>query len=401
MSRIHQALERVRAERQATLETTSRSNIRAESTDGFTNNDSKSLDDGLSIIPKTQPQAIVSLDDFENCLEPLVLPKMNGSRQGMLETAHRLKVQTETSVGFKSKDRNPSSQAPGPAKEKAKKDLLGVIFERSVPPAIGKPSSQALPTIPTTGQDQAAKKNGTHAPFQLFSRDLVIRPNPKLVALVSPKANVSEQYRTLRAKILQMQREKGLKTLLVASAGVSEGKTLTAINLASTMAQEIDLKILIVDGDLRRPAVHQYLGTPHALGISDYLTENCSLESIICNTNLRNFFVVTAGTVVEKPAELLNSSRMDEFLSYAAQTFDWVIFDSPPLAGLADGDVLASKVDGIVFVVRAFQTPASLFQKAMETLRTKNVLGVVLNGDEDQETGKYAAHCYRHENNRV
>jgi capsular exopolysaccharide synthesis family protein len=322
---------------------------------------------------------------------------MNGSRQGMLETAHHLKVQAETSVGFKSNDRKPSSQPPGPVKEKAKKDLLGVIFERSVTPAIGKPSSKAFP-IPKTHPDQAANKNGTRVPFPLFSRDLAVRPDPKLVALVSPKAIVSEQYRTLRAKVLQMQREKGLKTLLVASAGMSEGKTLTAINLALTMAQEIDLKILIVDGDLRRPAVHRYLGTPPALGISDYLSQNCALESIICNTNLPNFFVVTAGTVAEKPAELLNSSRMDEFLGYAAQTFDWVIFDSPPLAGLADADVLASRVDGVVFVVRAFQTPTTLFQKAMETLRTKNVLGIVLNCDEDQEARKYA---YRYENNRV
>jgi protein-tyrosine kinase len=400
MSRIHQAFERIRAERQAALGTNGRSKIRAEASDRFKDN-SKSSDQGLPSIPMAeQRQAIVSLDDFEKCFEPLEPSKMNGGRHAIVETTRQLKIQPETS-GFKGNDSEPSSQVlSGSVKGRAKRDLLGVVFEGGTTSTIGKPSRSALPIIPKTGTDQAPNKNGARAPFPLFSRDLAIRPDPKLVAIVAPKANVSEQYRTLRAKILQTQREKGLKTLLVASAGASEGKTLTAINLALTMAQEIDLKILIVDGDLRRPSLHRYLGTPNALGISDYLSRNCPLESILCNTSLPNFFVATAGTVAEKPAELLNSSRMDDFLSYAAQTFDWVIFDSPPLAGLADADVLASKLDGVIFIVRAFQTPATLFQKTMETLRTKNVLGIVFNGDEDEDAGKYAVY-YRHEDNRV
>jgi protein-tyrosine kinase len=399
MSRIHQALQRVRA---GTLETTCQLKIRPEAIDGLKSSESQPSNQMLPIIPETEQEQppILSLDDYEECLALSVVPKMSRihqavlrvERQATLETTCHLKIRPETTDGLESSESHPSDQTFPiiPEREQEQPPILSLDdYEKR----------QAFPITPETDQEQPPlQKNCTRE--TLVSRDLTIHPDPKLVALVTPKAIVSEQYRTLRAKILQMQPEKGLKTLLVASAGMSEGKTLTAINLALTMAQEIDLKVLIVDGDLRRPSVHRYLGTPHALGISDYLSHNCSLESIICSTNLRNFSVVTAGTVAEKPAELLNSSRMDEFLSYAAQTFDWVILDSPPLVALADADVLASKVDGVVFVVRALQTPTSLFQKSMESLRARNVLGIVFNGDEDQEASKYAAY-YHYEKSRV
>ena len=392
MSKIHQVLQRVRAERQAHLQTTRHFQFRPESLDGLKKSESKRLDQAPQ--NQTEQPVLSPLDEYEESLALPIVPKPTG----ILQATQRVRVQPQATAktaradtvdGLQDYESEASSYAPP--------IIHGTEREATIVPQDDK-NRPAIPIFLKTDQKQPQRKKRIREPF--VSRGLTIRPDPMLVSLFAPKAIVSEQYRTLRAKILQMEMEKGLKTLLVASTGPSEGKTLTAINLALTMAQEIDLKILIVDGDLRRPAVHRYLGTPHAEGLSDYLSQNCSLESIVCNTNLRNFFVVSAGTVAEKPAELLNSSRMDDFLSYAVETFDWVILDSPPLTALADAHVLASKVDGILFVVRAFQTPISLFQKSLESLRAKNIVGVVFNGDTDEEASKYSAY-YGHEKNRA
>src|SRR5262245_3525581 len=365
MSRIRYAIQRIGAEGKTTLETSRLLGRAPKTLDGIKSNESEPSDQAVHTIPENEQG--LSLNDFEKCLGLPIIPKKGRIHQN----SQALGVDGRATLETTRADTIDSSRS-----------------------GMSKPSSQELPTTPKRGQEQLLPKNSTQQHFS--SRSVVLAPDPRLVTLISPKAIVSEQYRTLRAKILQMQREKGLKTLLVTSTAMSEGKTLTAANLALTMAQEIDLRVLLVDCDLRRPAIHRCLGIPQELGMSDYLSQNCSLESIICNTNLRHFSVVTAGAVAQNPAELLNSSRMDEFLSSTAQTFDWVIVDSPPIVALADADVLASKVDGIVFVVRAFQTPTSLFQKSMESLRTKNVLGIVFNGDEDQETSKYSAY-YRYE----
>jgi protein-tyrosine kinase len=363
MSRIRYAIQRIGAEGKTTLETSRLAKHAPETMDRIKSNDSKASDQALQTVPEIEQG--LSLNDFERCLALPAVPNMGRIHQSSLALGVDGQATPETT-------RAETIDSP-----------------RS---CMSKPSSQELPITPK--RKQLLPKISTQQHFS--SRNVVLDPDPRLVALVSPTAIVSEQYRTLRAKILQIQREKGLKTLLVTSTGMAEGKTLTAINLALTMSQEIDLKVLIVDCDLRRPAVHRCLGIPQDLGISDYLSQKCSLESIISETSLRSFAVTTAGTVSEKPAELLNSSRMDEFLGYAAQTFDAVIVDSPPVVALADADVLASKVDGVLFVVRALQTPTSLFQRSMESLRAKNVLGIVFNGDEDQETSKYSAY-YRYE----
>lgn len=226
---------------------------------------------------------------------------------------------------------------------------------------------------------------------------LKIQGGSKLVTHLDPKSIPSEQYRALKTKVFQLYQAQGFKTLLVTSAGMSEGKSITAANLALTMAQEINFKVLLVDGDLRRPNVHRLLGVEATLGLSDYLSEKCPLEGVVYRSQFENFSLVPAGFVPENPAELLNSSRMRSFMTNVSERFDWIVVDSPPIATLSDSDILAAMTDGVLVVVRALQTPMDLLEKAMEALKGRNILGIVLNGHEDDKTKRYSYYYYRDE----
>lgn len=231
----------------------------------------------------------------------------------------------------------------------------------------------------------------------ISSVELDIQGNSKLVSYFDPQSIASEQYRALKTKVFQLHQARGCKRLLVTGAGTSDGKTMTAINLALTMAQEINFKVLLIDGDLRRPAVDRRLGISVPLGLSDYLSEKCSMEQMIYGSQLQNFYVVPAGSIPNNPAELLNSQRMRSFMTYVSDGFDWVVLDSPPVAAVSDADILASMTDGVLVVVRALQTPAHLLENTMEALKGRNILGIVLNSHQDDKVNHYSSYYYRPE----
>jgi protein-tyrosine kinase len=224
--------------------------------------------------------------------------------------------------------------------------------------------------------------------------ELSIPSDSKLVASLPSSSMVSERYRALKTKIFQLQEKRPLKTLLVTSASISDGKTLTAINLALTMAHEIDRKVLLVEADLRRPSFQKCLGFPEKLGLSDFLLERCPLEQIVYKTNHRDLYLAPAGTVPDNPTELLNSERMQRFLKHVSERFHWVVIDSPPTVAVTDADLLAGKVDGVIFVVRSSYTPTDLLAKAIDSLKGKNLLGVVFNGYEDDEAKSYSSYYH-------
>ena len=228
------------------------------------------------------------------------------------------------------------------------------------------------------------------ARMKLHTIELNIGANSKLVAQFDSKSVPSEHYRALKTKVLQFHESRGFKTLLVTSSGMSEGKTMTATNLALTMAKEINIRVLLVDGDLRRPAVHKILGFSYETGFADYLSGHIAMEEIVLATQIPNFSVVPAGKIPDNPVELLNSQRMRSFLTYVTDKFDWIIFDSPPVAAMADSEILSTVTDGVLLVVRALVTPSDMLAKSIEALKGKNILGVVLNGFEDDKAKKYS-----------
>ena len=209
---------------------------------------------------------------------------------------------------------------------------------------------------------------------------------------------VSEAYRIVRTNLAFGSVDQSLKTLQVTSAVKGEGKTTTAANLAISFALT-GYRTLIVDADMRRPTLHRLLGVEAiGVGLSDALTNGTSWESCAIPTPTPHLYFMSAGTIPPNPAELLSSKRMKALVEELGKNFDIVIFDSPPVISVADSAILASRVDGTIFVSRAGFIPRHLCLQAkvaLESVKAK-VIGCVLNGVHD-ENQPYYYHQYSRE----
>lgn len=256
-------------------------------------------------------------------------------------------------------------------------EMPAIVIERSL---------KSLTSPQTTGESATHRESAKVG--------LPVLHDARLVALSAPKSIASEQYRTLKTKLFQMRNGRNLRSVLVTSAAASDGKTLTAVNLALTIAQEIEQRVLLIDCDLRRPSVHKTLGFPTTNGLADFLSQELASSSVVHATSIPNLCVVPAGTIPENPAELLNTQKMKEFLSSISQQFDWVIIDSPPIVPLADAELLSSLVDGTLLVVRASKTPAESVTKAVQSLKNGKILGVVFNAAQASMKSSYYYYSY-------
>ncbi|HEC61705.1 MAG TPA: polysaccharide biosynthesis tyrosine autokinase [bacterium] len=194
-----------------------------------------------------------------------------------------------------------------------------------------------------------------------------------------PRSIMAEAFRSLRTNIEFAGVDKPLRSILVTSAGVSEGKTAVAVNLAVIMAQG-GKKVIILDADLRKPNVHNYLELSNNRGLSDVFRGSLDLHDAIRTWEEENIICITAGNTPPNPAELIGSNKMDNILERLEQLVDVIVIDAPPLI-VTDAAVLASKVDGVLMVVRYGHTPKDRIQAAMELIHRSGarVIGVALN----------------------
>lgn len=209
--------------------------------------------------------------------------------------------------------------------------------------------------------------------------------DPRIVAYFDPQAVISEQYRILRTNIQLNNLPKAVKTIVISSALHAEGKTVTAVNLAVTMAQDLDKTVLLVDCDLRGGTVHQLLAINPARGLSALLTDNTTLGSTFYKTRINNLTILPRGDVPHNPSELLGSKKMRRLLEELKSGFDYIILDSPPIISLTDTCVLSSQVDGVIFIVQAYRTPRQAVEHAQNSLKHVHakILGLVLTQTED------------------
>ena len=221
-----------------------------------------------------------------------------------------------------------------------------------------------------------------------------LEPDKNLVTIVEPKSIAAEQYRSLRTKIEQAMKRKGCKTFQLTSSTRGEGKTLTSVNLALVMAQQVKKKTILVDTDLRKPRVHSALGMEGKLGLSDILQDNLRIENITIKSCYNDLYVIPAGKTPKNPSELIGSQRMQNFINRLRQDFDCIFFDSPPIIPVADPNILCSMVDGVIYVLRAQQTPREALDKALEIIDTKNILGFVLNAVQATFSNRYYYQYY-------
>jgi capsular exopolysaccharide synthesis family protein len=204
--------------------------------------------------------------------------------------------------------------------------------------------------------------------------------DPALIAALAPGAPVAEQYRALRTRLATVDHSNATHVLLVTSPGRGEGKTLTATNLALTIAQDCQTRVCIVDADLRHPRIHAVLGVPAAQGLADVLAGDAALADVLVTIEGQQIAVLPAGKPPAHPAELLGSMAMRRLLQTLRVQFDRVIVDAPSALPLADIGILAPIVDSVVLVVQAGVTTKPAIQDAVSTIGSDRVLGVVLNG---------------------
>ncbi|MBZ0160743.1 MAG: polysaccharide biosynthesis tyrosine autokinase [bacterium] len=260
---------------------------------------------------------------------------------------------------------------------------------------LGIPSLALIPSlasaIPRQERNRLSQDGG--------NGDLNGRPVFALVAHSDLRSTLTEAFRTLRTSLLFSSPESPPKSILFTSAQPAEGKTGLSINTSISLSQ-LGGSVLLIDGDMRRPSCHAHLELPLKPGLSEYLTGNADLVSIIKRTTVPNLHCIPAGTIPVNPAELLASTRTKETIELLSQRFDYIIIDSPPVFAVADALILSTVVKGVILVVQGGRTPREMVQRAFKNLLDLNapVLGAVLNNVNIRGNGYpyYYDHQYSH-----
>jgi len=202
----------------------------------------------------------------------------------------------------------------------------------------------------------------------------------ELIAVSEPRSPISEAYRTLRTNLDFASLDQALKTIVVTSAGVGEGKSTTLANLGVVSAQT-GRTVVLVDADLRRPSLHAVFGLGNEAGLTTMMMDESSLASPpLQETGIEGLLVLTSGPLPPNPADLMGSRRMEEVISVLADAADQVFFDTPPVVAVTDAAVLATKVDGVLLIISAGKTRREQARTAVHRLEQINarLVGTVL-----------------------
>jgi capsular exopolysaccharide synthesis family protein len=218
-----------------------------------------------------------------------------------------------------------------------------------------------------------------------------------LVSFRSPASLEADQYRALRYRIEERRRESGFQVVAVTSPTPGDGKTVTALNLAGTLAQSAQARILVIDADFHQPSTAAYLGltNPPDVGLIDaILNPSTSLAKVAFRVNALNLTLVLPGAHHGSAYELLTAPRFEALLAEARRTYDYIVIDTPPATVLPDAPLLARWIDGYVLVVTAHKTPKQALIDAVDALDRSKIVGTVLNGGERRHTnyGNYESY---------
>ncbi len=204
-----------------------------------------------------------------------------------------------------------------------------------------------------------------------------------IISFLKPNSPIVEQYRILKAQLFQFVKKTRNRIFLITSAVRGEGKTLTSVNLSISLAWGLQDKVFLIDGDLRKPHISKMFNiVKNTKGLSEYLTsEEKNFRNFVSATPLENFDIITSGAIPRNPTELLESEKMVYLINELKKHENlYVIIDSPPLISVSDPVILSSLVDGIIVVIRAFNTPKKLISEAINKIEDKKkILGIVLN----------------------
>ncbi|MCA8956427.1 MAG: CpsD/CapB family tyrosine-protein kinase [Planctomycetes bacterium] len=216
--------------------------------------------------------------------------------------------------------------------------------------------------------------------------------SPFLVLFHEPNGFRAEQIRGLRNKLIAMNPDDSAKTLVVTSANEQEGKTTTAINLAMAFAERDRTPVVLVDADMRKPAVESQLQLNRGIGLSEVLLGSATLEQAIRPAGVRNLDVLGAGARLAVPSEILTTHKIEELYHRLKERYQYVIVDTPAVKPVTDATVLSACADGTLFVTRLLQTSRSQAKEAVRTLRElgANMLGVFVTAVRGENVRTYS-----------
>ncbi len=204
---------------------------------------------------------------------------------------------------------------------------------------------------------------------------------PHVVSFHDPSSPIGEQYKIVRMNIQSLSKAKGYKTFAIASSISGEGKTVTAVNLAVMMAQDLNNKnILLIDADIRKGKVAKYMGLNKSPGLSEILKADVEPDDTFVSPNIENLTIIPSGATPKNPAELLGSKKMKTVLESLKARFDYIFIDSPPVMPLADPGILGAMADGVIMVVQAGRTQRDMVKHAEQRLLQShaNIAGYVM-----------------------
>src|SRR5437879_11200905 len=219
---------------------------------------------------------------------------------------------------------------------------------------------------------------------------LTIQTAARLVCLTEKDSLAAEKFRFLAVRLRQLQQNRAVKKLLVTSTIPEEGKSMISANLALSLARKKRQRVLLIEGDLRRPTLYKSFGLTRLPGASEWLKSGSSEVRNIYHIEEAGLWFLPAGSLPENPMELMQSGRLAELMEQLTVWFDWIVIDSPPVLPLADTSVWSRLADGILLVAREGTTKKRELQRGLEMLDPSKVLGLVLNSSESIDQGNSA-----------
>jgi protein-tyrosine kinase len=208
------------------------------------------------------------------------------------------------------------------------------------------------------------------------------RYSDKLVTILAHDSVTAETFKVIRGTILYDKDRPAPKAIMVTSTYPGEGKTFVASNLAVSFAMGLNENVLLVDADLRRPAIHEVFGYKNEYGLSEHLQGEKTITEVLIKTKINKLSLLLAGGPAPNPVELLSSKNMEEFVKATKDRYQdrFMIIDVPPSQLTAETNVIANHVDGILLVVMNGKTPRAAIRQAIENLGKEKILGIVFNG---------------------
>ena len=213
----------------------------------------------------------------------------------------------------------------------------------------------------------------------------------QMITVTAPNSTNTEQFNTIRTNIEFSNIDKQLKSIVLTSSSASEGKSTIVANLAVSFARQ-GKKVLLIDSDLRRPTIGATFNIINPIGLTNYLTEqSVSVNDIFYKTSIDKLYIIPSGPIPPNPSELIGSKKMKKLIKMLEDAFDLIIYDAPPVLSVTDAQILSTKVDGTIIVVRVNKTEKEAVKQAVELIKHVNgkIIGTILNDVVGESNGYY------------